>query len=146
MDPNEIQWNWPTAIRVFSSVSSRVSHQGLKAFSASVLSNNDFRTSPSKAMEAIISANTKHDFPKTKLNTQNKCLFFFVLLPLLKLCLQLTYMSTDSPMPLSPYSGGLSLLCPNYGDDFDGEMLAIVCTFYRKTRKHGFLKLNSTFS
>ena len=43
----------PNPISVFSNISSIVSHQGLKTFSASVLSNNVLRTSPSNAIEAI---------------------------------------------------------------------------------------------
>ena len=49
----------PNAIRVFNSMSSIVSHHGLKTFSASVLSSKVLRTSPSKAIEAII---RKHNF------------------------------------------------------------------------------------
>ena len=44
----------PNAIRVFNNMSSIVSHHGLKTFSASVLSSRVLRTSPSKAIEAII--------------------------------------------------------------------------------------------
>ena len=53
----------PNAIRVFNSMSSIVSHHGLKTFSASVLSSRVLRTSPSKAIEAII---RKHNFSLNK--------------------------------------------------------------------------------
>ena len=49
-----VKWLLPKPMSVFNSMSSMVSHQGRNAFSASVRSKRDLRTSPSSAAIAMM--------------------------------------------------------------------------------------------